>query len=98
MENHQYLDAVVDMIRTIFKDDKVGGIDRICGCKLAEILMLNLRGGIDNYVPEFIGLAMTILTNEELKVKSYRIHLMEMVINAIYYNPRLSVHVLESNG
>jgi hypothetical protein len=41
---------------------------------------------------------MTILTNEELKVKSYRIHLMEMVINAIYYNPRLSVHVLESNG
>jgi hypothetical protein len=60
--------------------------------------MLNLRGGIDNYVPEFIGLAMTILTNEELKVKSYRIHLMEMVINAIYYNPRLSVHVLESNG
>lgn len=98
MENHQYLDAVVDMIRTIFKDDKVGGIDRICGCKLAEILMLNLRGGIDNYVPEFIGMAMIILSSDELKVKSYRIHLMEMVINAIYYNPRLSVHVLESNG
>jgi hypothetical protein len=30
---------------------------------------------------------MRILTNEQVKVKSYRIHLMEMVINAIYYNP-----------
>jgi len=59
---------------------------------------LNLRGGIDNYVPEFIQLAMGILTNDELKVKSYRIHLMEMVINAIYYNPRLSLTVLEANG
>ncbi|KAK5128335.1 hypothetical protein LTR85_003003 [Meristemomyces frigidus] len=98
IENRLYLDAVVDMVRTIFKDAKVGGVDRICGCKLAEILMLNLRGGIDDYVPEFISVAMTTLTNEELKVKSYRIHLMEMVINAIYYNPRLALTVLEANG
>ncbi|KAK3710808.1 Nonsense-mediated mRNA decay protein 5 [Vermiconidia calcicola] len=98
MESPAYLDAVVDMVRTIFKDEKVGGVDRICGCKLAEILMLNLRTGIDNYVPEFIQLAMGILTNDELKVKSYRIHLMEMVINAVYYNPRLSLNVLEANA
>lgn len=98
MENRTYLDAVVDMVRTIFKDEKVGGVDRICGCRLAEILMLNLRGGIDDYVPDFIALAMGILTNDELKVKSYRIHLMEMVINAIYYDPRLALNVLEANG
>jgi hypothetical protein len=30
---------------------------------------------------------MRTLTNNETKVKSYKIHLMEMVINAIYYNP-----------
>jgi hypothetical protein len=36
---------------------------------------------------------MRTLTNEQVKVKSYRIHLMEMVINAIYYNPvRTSMH------
>lgn len=97
VNNPQYLAAIIDMIRTIFKDEKVGGVDRICGCKLAEILMLNLRGHIDNYVPEFISLAMTVLNNSELKVKSYRIHLMEMVINAIYYNPALSLQVLEQN-
>lgn len=98
IENRAYLDAMADMIRTIFRDEKVGGVDRICGCKLAEILMLNLRGGIDDFMPEFIGLAMGVLTNDQLKVKSYRIHLMEMVINAIYYDPRLSMQVLEANG
>lgn len=34
-----------------------------------------------------VEMAMRTLTNEQVKVKSYRIHLMEMVINAIYYNP-----------
>ncbi|KAF2084997.1 ARM repeat-containing protein [Saccharata proteae CBS 121410] len=96
MQNRIYLDAIVDMIRTIFKDEKVGGVDRICGCKLAEILMLTLRGHIDDCIPEFIQLPMAVLTNDEMKVKSYRIHLMEMVINAIYYNPRLALQVMEN--
>ncbi|EON65354.1 hypothetical protein W97_04592 [Coniosporium apollinis CBS 100218] len=98
IQNNMYLEAVVDMIRVIFKDEKVGGVDRICGCKLAEIVMLSLRGYVDRYIPEFIQLAMGVLTSDELKVKSYRIHLMEMVINCIYYNPILALHVLESNG
>ncbi len=34
-----------------------------------------------------VEIAMRVLTNSEVKVKSYKIHLMEMVINAIYYNP-----------
>jgi len=98
VQNSAYLEAVVDMVRVIFKDDKVGGVDRICGCKLAEIIMLSLRGHIDAYVPELVQLAMVHLTSEEIKVKSYKIYLMEMVINAIYYNPLLALHVLESNN
>ncbi|KAF2738145.1 ARM repeat-containing protein [Polyplosphaeria fusca] len=98
VQNRQYLDAIVDMVRTIFKDDKVGGVDRICGCKLSEIIMLNMRGHVDDYVPEFISLTMVVLTNSEPKVKSLRIHLMEVVVNGIYYNPVLALHVLETNG
>ncbi|KAK5013785.1 Nonsense-mediated mRNA decay protein 5 [Cryomyces antarcticus] len=98
VQNRTYLEAIVDMVRVIFKDEKVGGVDRICGCKLAEILMLSLRGHADEYVQEFIVLAMTVLVDSELKVKSYRIHLMEMVINSIYYNPLLALHVLEGHG
>ncbi|KAF2280158.1 ARM repeat-containing protein [Westerdykella ornata] len=98
VQNRSYLEAIVDMVRTIFKDDKVGGVDRICGCKLAEIIMLNIRGHVDDYIPEFIGLACTTLFNDDPKVKSLRTHLMEVVINAIYYNPALALHVLEQNG
>lgn len=95
-----YLAAMAGMVRDIFSDPKVGGVDRICGCRLAEAIMLNLRGHVDNYVPTFIEFAMAVLAGGASKtlVKSYKIHLMEMVINAIYYNPLLAMRVLETKG
>lgn len=98
MQNPSYVEALVSMVSDIFRDEKVGGMDRICGCKLAEAIMLNLRGHVDRFLPTFVELAMKVLSSHELKVKSYRIHLMEMVINAIYYNPIIALQVLESNG
>ena len=98
MQNPTYIEALVGMVTDIFHDAKVGGMDRICGCKLAEAVMLNLRGHVDRFVPSFVELGMKALSSEELKVKSYRIHLMEMVINAIYYNALVTLHILESNG
>jgi hypothetical protein len=107
----QYLEAMFGMVSDMFADEKVGGVDRICACKLAEGIMLSLRGHADNYVVAFVSLApyfvvvfitnvykvemaMRTLTSAEVKVKSYKIHLMEMVINAIYYNPVLDSHML----
>ncbi|KAL8902201.1 MAG: hypothetical protein Q9207_004825 [Kuettlingeria erythrocarpa] len=93
-----YVEAVVGMVQDIFRDEKVGAMDRVCGCRLAESMMLNLRGHIDQYVPKFIELAMTVIASNELKVRSYRIHLLEVVINAIYYNPVIALRTLEGNG
>jgi hypothetical protein len=96
-----YLAALAGMVRDIFTSTKVGGVDRICGCKLAETIMLNLKGGpIDAYIPMFVELAMGMLTGENAKgmVKSYKLHLVEMVVNALYYNPHLALSVLESHG
>ncbi|KAJ5787718.1 Armadillo-like helical [Penicillium paradoxum] len=98
VQNPAYLGAMVGMVQDIFSDDKVGGVDRICGCKLAETLMLNLRGHIDQYIPMFIEMAMQVIDAGEARTKSYRIHLMEMVINAIYYNSALSLQVMEAKG
>ncbi|KAL2856557.1 armadillo-type protein [Aspergillus pseudoustus] len=98
VQNPNYLAAVVSMVEDIFRDEKVGGVDRICGCKLAETVMLNLRGYIDQYIPVFIELAMNVIDAGEARTKSYRLHLMEMVINAIYYNPVLGLQVLEAKG
>lgn len=99
IQKPEYVQALYTMVSDMFSDPKVGGIDRICACKLAEAMMLSLPGHIDNCVNGFIDMAMTQLTGPEpVKFKSYKIHLMEMVINAIYYNPLLALQVLESKG
>lgn len=98
MQNPAYIEAVLEIVRDIFHDKNVGGVDRICGCKLAEALMLSLRGHVDESIGEFIQLSMGTLATEETKMKSYKVHLIEMVINTVYYNPLLALSILEMNG
>lgn len=98
IQKPEYVQALYGMVQDMFQDQKVGGVDRICACKLAEAMMLSLRGHIDQSVTGFINMAMMVLSGHDVKVKSYKIHLMEMVINAIYYNPVLTLAVLESKG
>lgn len=47
----------------------------------------------------FLQLALTYLSNEE-KIKSspFRVHILEVIINAIYYNHHLTLSFLESHG
>jgi hypothetical protein len=92
----EYVEALYSMVAELFVDDKLSRVDRICACKLAEAMMLSLRGHIDQCVHGFIDMAMSILATEEIKGKSYKIHLMEMVISAMHYNPILTLQVLES--
>lgn len=94
----QYVKALYEMVVDMFTDQKVGNSDRICACKLAEAMMLSLRGHIDACVSGFIEISMGVLSSAEVKIKSYKIHLMEMVINGIYYNPALALHCLEQKG
>lgn len=98
VQDPAYIDVLASMVDDIFEDEKVGGMDRICGCKLAESTMLHLRGHIDRHIPKYISLAMGVISSNEVKVKSYRIYLMEMIINAIYYNPIMALRTLETNG
>ncbi|KAI9726215.1 MAG: hypothetical protein M1828_001889 [Chrysothrix sp. TS-e1954] len=97
VQNPAYIEAVLEMVRDIFTNKSVGGNDRICGCKLAEASMLSLRGHLDDKVGEFIRLATSTLFSDDVKVKSLRVHLIEMVVNAIYYNPMLALSVLEAD-
>lgn len=55
IQTPQYLEAMFGMVQDMFVDDKVGGVDRICACKLAEGIMLSLRGHADQYVAQFVS-------------------------------------------
>jgi len=96
-QNPEYMEAIFDIIQTIFTNDRLGAMDRICGCKLAEAVLLNMRGHVDKYLNHFIEIAMQCLL-APCEIKSYRVHLMEMVINCIYYNPSATLQVLERQG
>ncbi|OIW30657.1 ARM repeat-containing protein [Coniochaeta ligniaria NRRL 30616] len=98
LQKPEYVEALYGMVSDMFTDSKVGGVDRICACKLAEAMMLSLPRHIDNCVHGFVTMAMTVLAGQEVKIKSYKIHLMEMVINAIYYNPIFTLQILESKN
>jgi len=93
----EYMEAIFDIIQTIFTNERLGAMDRICGCKLAEAVLLNMRGHTDKYLNHFIEISMQCLL-ADCEVKSYRVHLMEMVINCIYYNPAATLQVLERHG
>jgi importin-7 len=54
-----YLEAMFSMVQDMFADDKVGGVDRICACKLAEGMMLSIRGHADQYVVAFVSFLST---------------------------------------
>ena len=43
-----YIDMLVDIYIVSITNDQLGENDRVNGSKLAECLLLNLRGGIDH--------------------------------------------------
>lgn len=43
-----YRDMVLDIFSTTMSSDQLGENDRVNGCKLAESILLNLRGHIDD--------------------------------------------------
>lgn len=98
IQNPEYLQALYSMVADMFTTDEAPGLERISACRLAEAMMLCLRGHIDQCVEGFIVMAMRIFSAQEIKVKSIRIHLLEMIINGINYNPILALQVLENNG
>ena len=57
--------------------------------------MLNFRGYIDQCIPKFIQVAFE-MSNKKL-ADPLLVHTLEIVVNAILYNPSLAISYLEAN-
>jgi hypothetical protein len=86
-----------DVIDTVMRSDRLGEADRVCACKLIESVLLNCRGHVDQYVPAFLNLSFTYIFTGSMKTSEFKVHCLEIVINCIYYNPQLTLSVLEEN-
>jgi hypothetical protein len=98
--NKDYQNKMFEIIKTVMESDALDATERIYGCQLMESMMLNCRGVIDNYIAEFITLAHKYIEapvneEEDSLPAGFLITCFEVIINAIYYNPLLTLSFLE---
>ncbi|CAG8437081.1 2268_t:CDS:10 [Funneliformis mosseae] len=90
---------VCDIIETVMTSDRLTESERTCGCKLIESVLLNCRGVVDQYVGSFIELIFVYLSNiNNISSSSFKFYCIEAVVNCIYYNPLLTLHILEERN
>jgi hypothetical protein len=98
------LGILVEMIHVCMTEDDYVESDWVHGCQLMESLLLNCRGAVDEVVPGFIRLVVAKLTPTE-EDKQGQVHAIshcvlhvEAILNALYYNPMLTLGELEGLG
>ncbi|KAI9022225.1 armadillo-type protein [Phycomyces nitens] len=95
--NESVQQMMFDIIDTVMKSDRLGEQDRVCACKLMESVLLNCRGHVDRCVAPFLNLAFQFIFTGSMKTTEFKVHCIEVVINCLYYNPILTLHLLEEN-
>jgi hypothetical protein len=99
----EYLDRLLDIFESAMTSTQLGATDRMHACKLAESVMLNIRGRSDRAIPVFLNRAVELMTrknvNEEPIITSaLYLHALELIINALFYNPQLTIAFLDSRS
>lgn len=85
--------------------------DRTIVCRWIEALLLNGRGRLDSVVPVFLDLVLPHLCHQAkhnhddddqedvpISTDSSFVYHFEVIINALYYNPSLTLSYLQSSG
>ncbi|KAJ7813098.1 armadillo-type protein [Mycena leptocephala] len=78
-----YQRMLLDIYTTSISSEQLGENDRVNGCKLAESILLNLRGSVDD--PARQG-----------RDGPLRLANLEVLINAVLYNPAAALHIIDS--
>jgi hypothetical protein len=95
MANTEYMNMLMDIVRTTMTSNEFSEYDRVYGCRLMESLMLNCRGHMDSVLGEFIAAAGPTISDPEECSQSVVVHHLEVIINALYYNAGLTLQHLE---
>jgi len=84
------------MYKRVLEDDKVPEQDAGEVCKLIEVVLQNCRARVDAYLPPIVVLAV----NRLLVAKSspFKVLLLEVIANALYYNAGLTLQIIEQTN
>ncbi|ORX55180.1 ARM repeat-containing protein [Hesseltinella vesiculosa] len=95
--NENYQRMMYDIIDSVMKSDQLTESDRTSACKLISSVLLNCRGHVDSVVLPFLNLAFQYIFTGSMRSIQFKVHCMEVVINCLYYNPVLTLRILEDN-
>ncbi|KAJ7740236.1 armadillo-type protein [Mycena maculata] len=90
----EYQRMLLDIYTTAITSEQLGENDRVNGCKLAESILLNLRGSVDDALQPIIVTALSQLDKAE--TAALRLANLEVLVNAVLYNPAAALHIMES--
>ncbi|KAJ7704207.1 armadillo-type protein [Mycena metata] len=90
----EYQRMLLDIYQTSITSEQLGENDRVNGCKLAESILLNLRGSVDDLLQPIIVTALSQLDKAE--TASLRLANLEVLINSVLYNPAAALHIIEA--
>ncbi|RDB14686.1 hypothetical protein Hypma_016434 [Hypsizygus marmoreus] len=88
-----YKQSLVDIYTTSISNAQLGENDRVVGSKLAESILLNLRGSVDDFLQTIINTALGQL--DKTQTSSLRLANLEVLINTVLYNPTAALHFME---
>ncbi|KAG8740759.1 hypothetical protein FRC10_003917 [Ceratobasidium sp. 414] len=91
-----YRSMILDIYVTSLTSDHLGEMDSINGCKLMECLIINLPSHLDDAIPGIVNHALT--KSPTAKTKALKLHLLNVLISTLLYNPSLALHVLGPNA
>jgi len=98
-ENQEYKDMLFDYFFTVFETKRLGQADEISTCRLIETVLLYLPGKVDTHIYRALDIVRAKLEDEEeYKKPAYKVFLLEVIINAIYYNPIATLQYLEHSN
>ncbi|CAL5220954.1 g3058 [Coccomyxa viridis] len=95
-QNPSYLQQLNEMVEKALTTMDLNDEDAGNAPHLLDVVMQNCRGHVDSYIGSYISLALTRLPSAEQNLLKDK--LMNVVANAIYYNPVLALQQLQQQG
>lgn len=92
-----YLDMTMNMYKKSVGDLSSDEMEAGQATELIESVLHNCRGRVDRVIPDIIAVAVKRLSSE-IDSKDFKVLLIEVIANALYYNPALTLQVMEAQG
>ncbi|GAC96374.1 hypothetical protein PHSY_003954 [Pseudozyma hubeiensis SY62] len=97
-QSQEYKSMLVDIFLTAMTSDQLGMTDQVAACKLADVILLLLRGGVDEALERIVEVVLPHTVDEEKVKADVRKWSVIVVLDALVYNAGATLQVLEAKG